>query len=146
MAESIIKKVVIKKEDLPAFNGVTGSYSVRYRIVSEDKNRYSHWSPYYSLAVQMFPTVQCSVAVTDKVVNMVWQQPSGLAVRQYDIYFKTGTGSTAVWQYMATTTTTQFSTLIADTVSTLTVAVQIPTYPKEYSSTAAIFTSAPIAV
>jgi hypothetical protein len=47
---------------------------------------------------------------------------------------------------MATTTTTQFSTLIANTVSTLTVAVQIPTYPKEYSSTAAIFTSAPLAV
>lgn len=146
MADPIIKKVIIKKEDLPAFNGLTGEYSVRYRIASEDKNRYSHWSPYYSAAVQMFPTVQCSVVVTDKVVNMVWQQPSGLAVKQYDIYFKTGTGPTAVWQYMATTTTTQFSTLIANTVSTLTVAVQIPTYPKAYSSTAAIFTSAPLAV
>jgi hypothetical protein len=146
VAESIIKKVIIKKEDLPAFNGATGEYSVRYRIVSEDKNRYSHWSPYYSVAVQMFPTVQCSVVVTNKVVNMVWQQPSGLAVKQYDIYFKTGTGPTAVWKYMATTTTTQFSTLIADTVSTLTVAVQIPAYPKEYTPSAAIFTSAPLAV
>jgi hypothetical protein len=146
VAEPIIKKVIIKKEDLPAFNGATGEYSVRYRIVSEDKNRYSHWSPYYSVAVPMFPAVQCSVVVTNKVVNMVWQQPTGLAVKQYDIYFKTGTGPTAVWQYMATTTTTQFSTLIADTVSTLTVAVQIPAYPKAYSSSAAIFTSAPLAV
>jgi hypothetical protein len=146
VAEPTIKKVIIKKEDLPAFNGTTGEYSVRYRIVSEDKNRYSHWSPYYSLAVGVLPTVQCSVVVTNKVVNMVWQQPSGLAVKQYDIYFKTGTGPTAEWQYMASTTTTQFSTLIADTVSTLTVSVQLPVYPKVYSSTAAIFTSAPLVV
>ncbi len=146
MAESIIKKVVIKKEDLPAFNGVTREYSVRYRIVSEDKNRASHWSPYYSLSVQPVSQVECSVVVTDKVVNMVWKQPDGIAIKQYDIYFKTGTGPTAQWQYMASTTTTQFSTLIANTVSTLTVAVQLPTYPKTYSSTAAIFTSAQLVV
>lgn len=146
MAESTIKKVIIKKEDLPAFNGTTQEYSVRYRIVSEDKNRYSHWSPYYYLPVQTISQVQCSVVVTNKVVNMVWQQPSGLAIKQYDIYFKTGTGPSAVWEYMASTTTTQFSTLIANTVSTLTVAVQLPTYPRAYSSNAAIFTSAPLAV
>lgn len=146
MSDSITKKVIIKKEDLPAFNGVTQEYSVRYRIVSEDKNRQSHWSPYYSLPVQSIPNVQCSVVVTNNVVSMVWKQPEGIEVKQYDIYFKFGSSPNDQWQYMASTSSTQFSTLIAESVTTLTVAVQLPTYPKSYSSTASIFTSAPLSV
>lgn len=143
MADSKIKKVVIKKEDLPAFNGNTQKYSVRYRIVSEDKNRSSHWSPYYSISTPSPEQLQCSVSVTNNVVNMVWKQPANSAIKQYDVYFKLDTSD---WAYVSSSTSTQFSTLIADSVSTLQVAVQLPTYPKKYFSGAALFTSSPIAV
>lgn len=47
MADANIKKVRIPFSDLPPINSITEGYSVRYRILSEDKNRASHWSPVY---------------------------------------------------------------------------------------------------
>jgi hypothetical protein len=44
MVDSGIKKTRIKREDLPAINAEVEGYVVRYRILSEDKNRTSHWS------------------------------------------------------------------------------------------------------
>jgi hypothetical protein len=45
MSNEIIKKTRVEQDGLPTINSVTEKYNVRYRIVSEDKNRYSHWSP-----------------------------------------------------------------------------------------------------
>lgn len=46
MADSGIKQIRIKKGDLPNPIGSDSSiyYNLRYRIVSDDKNRTSHWS------------------------------------------------------------------------------------------------------
>ncbi len=142
MANSSIKKVIIKKEDLPAFNGLTQAYTVRYRVVSEDKNRTSHWSPYYSVAKEAPEQVACSVQVVDNSVTMVWKQPTSV-IRQYDIYFKLNNGS---WEYIASSTSTQFSTLIDESTTSIQVAIQLPTYPRQYFPLAAIFTSAQIAL
>lgn len=48
MAEAV-KKAVVLESNLPPQNTQTEGYSVRYRIVSEDRNRYSHYSPIYNL-------------------------------------------------------------------------------------------------
>lgn len=138
MSDTSIKKVIIKKEDLPAFNGNSQEYSVRYRIISEDKNRASHWSPYYLLKVPSTESVNCIVTTNNHVVNMTWQQPKNSTIKQYDIYFKLNNEN---WKYVASTTSLQFSSLIDSTVSSLMVAIQLPTYPKQYFSTSAIFTS-----
>lgn len=143
MSDSQIKKVVIKKEDLPAFNGTTQKHSVRYRVVSEDKNRSSHWSPYYSISNPSPEQLECSVTVNANVVNMVWKQPTGSAIRQYDIYFKL---DSAPWSYISSSSSTQFSTLIPDSASSLRVAIQLPTYPKQYFFGASLFTSSSISV
>lgn len=45
MADSDIKKVIINQADLPPIMVEEEGYVVRYRIISEDKNRTSHWSP-----------------------------------------------------------------------------------------------------
>jgi hypothetical protein len=42
------KKVILEKKDLPPLSP-DGKYLIRYRIISEDKNRTSHWSPIYAL-------------------------------------------------------------------------------------------------
>jgi hypothetical protein len=44
MAE-VIKNVVIPTEDLPPLQPQQTNYVIRYRVVSEDKNRSSAWSP-----------------------------------------------------------------------------------------------------
>jgi hypothetical protein len=48
-----IKKVTIKNKNLPyvSFDDTALFYPVRYRIISEDKNRVSQWSPTYKLEV-----------------------------------------------------------------------------------------------
>jgi hypothetical protein len=144
MSDPVVKKVIIKKEDLPAFDGVSQNYLVRYRIVSEDKNRTSHWSPYYSIGVEDVTEeeeLECSVSINDRVVNMVWAGPENQIVVSYDIYFKFGSDD---WKYIGTTLVNQFSSLIPASVSTISVSLHRSTYPKTYSSRNAYFTSDPI--
>lgn len=47
MPDKNIKKNIILKKDLPSLIGddTILNYEIRYRIISEDKNRVSHWSP-----------------------------------------------------------------------------------------------------
>ena len=51
MVDKNIKKVRILKKDLPNYIGNNDElfYQMRYRVISEDKNRSSHWSPIYKL-------------------------------------------------------------------------------------------------
>ena len=145
MADQAIKKATVPKADLPAFNGKTNKYSVRYRIVSEDKNRYSQWSPYYSLSVDPTLPVKCSVSVTNRVVDMVWENKGDQIIVSYDIYFKYGSED---WKYMETTFTNQYKTIIPESVSasTLLVSLHRSTYPKFYSEANDYFTSPPISI
>ena len=54
MADSGIKKTIIKFSELPDVVGDndTLSYNLRYRVVSEDRNRFSHWSPISTLIIE----------------------------------------------------------------------------------------------
>lgn len=49
MSNEVIKKVTVLQADLPTIKSSNQSYDVRYRIVSEDKNRHSHFSPIFNL-------------------------------------------------------------------------------------------------
>jgi hypothetical protein len=40
-----IKKVTVPSQDLPNLGQGQTKYLVRFRFVSDDKNRVSHWSP-----------------------------------------------------------------------------------------------------
>ena len=46
-ADAGIKKAKIPVDELPPISSETEGYSLRYRVISEDKNRVSHWSPLY---------------------------------------------------------------------------------------------------
>jgi hypothetical protein len=54
MADEPVKKVIIPIAELPGSSPIADGYLVRFRIVSEDKNRVSHWSPIY--VVREIPT------------------------------------------------------------------------------------------
>lgn len=138
MADSKIRKVVIPKEKLPSYNGVNQSYTVRYRIVSEDRNRTSHWSPQYKLAApEQDQTTEYSVSVDSakKVLSLVWEQPADLN-SLFDIYVKWDNQS---WKYVGQEVTTRFTTLIPTGTEEFMVAVQVPTFPRERFDGATLF-------
>jgi hypothetical protein len=93
MPDLNIKKNIVLKQNLPNLigNNTDLKYEIRYRIVSEDKNRVSHWSPINSL---ISPTTsnevgfdpanpsttsiphQVSVDKSGHVAQIVWTMPA----------------------------------------------------------------------
>lgn len=144
MADSKVRKVIIPKNQLPAYNGVDQTYTVRYRIVSEDRNRTSHWSPQYKLAATAPEQVDYSLSIdgAGKVVNLVWEQPNNTN-SLFDIYVKWDNQS---WKYIGQETTTRFTTLIPNGVQELQFAVQVLTFPHERFPSATLFETAVTAV
>lgn len=47
MANETVKKFITSVNNLPAISSNTEGYSIRYRVISSDRNRTSHWSPVY---------------------------------------------------------------------------------------------------
>ena len=95
MAEEVIKKVKVSQDILPTINSITERYDVRYRIISEDKNRTSHWSPIINIDPQ-YTYVSGNIfisssglttvawdAVTIKIGDQVIRQ-----AKDYDVWVK----------------------------------------------------------
>lgn len=101
MADPNIKKNVILKKDLPSVIGdnTTLNYEIRYRVISEDKNRVSHWSPINTLVTTTTEDetgfdpnnpsgtsipYQVSIDKSGHVAQIVWTMPSLLIVNPTD--------------------------------------------------------------
>jgi hypothetical protein len=92
-----VKKVTIEKKQLPPLSS-DGKYLLRYRIISEDKNRTSHWSPIYSLdATESIESVSSSIEVTDTGVTVTWGDANDRS--EYDIFVSFGTLSGGAINY-----------------------------------------------
>jgi hypothetical protein len=132
-----IKKVVILKNQLPAFNGEDQTYIVRYRIVSEDKNRTSHWSPQYHLAAPTSQTVEYGISLdpTKKIITVVWTAPTNTN-NIFDMYVKWDNQS---WEYFGSVSTTIFALVAKSGATSVKVSAQVPTFPKKKFTNATIF-------
>jgi len=107
MVDSGIKKIKISQENLPPINSEIEGYSVRYRIVSDDKNRTSQWSP----IVQITPgyTYNTGEIVFNKngsIAQQAWDAVTilkdGNEIRQaheYDIWIKWDRSDNGDWIY-----------------------------------------------
>jgi hypothetical protein len=84
MADTGIKKVIIKKSSLPALDHNKIGYVFRYRIVSEDKNRTSQWSPINLVLDDSITAVAGAVQVSASVISAVWGDE--LNRPKYDIF------------------------------------------------------------
>jgi hypothetical protein len=137
MATEKVKKVVIKKADLPAYSGDNQSYIVKYRVVSEDKNRSSHWSPQYRLPIASQAQVEYAISASPatNMINLVWQTPES-SNNKFDIYIKWDSNA---YIYAGSVATTMYACLIKNGASTVKIAVQVPTFPKERFASATIF-------
>lgn len=94
----------------------TGLYVVRYRIVSEDRNRASHWSPQYVLSPQSIvddPGLRIvQNQVSGESIGVVWELPKDYKNREktdlgeFDVYVAWGASinGVGVYQYYSTVT------------------------------------------
>lgn len=132
-----IKKIIIPKSSLPGFFGENKQYILRYRFVSEDKNRTSHWSPVYKIIAEDTPTEILNSIIIDtsnRVVNLAWEPQEN--VQEYFIYVQWNSGD---WQYYAKTSQTNYSIVYAVDKEYINVAVQTNTIPLERFSNATLF-------
>ena len=84
MADAGIKKVIIRKALLPALDHDKVGYVFRYRIVSEDKNRTSQWSPINLVLDDSITAVAGAVQVSTSVISAVWGDE--LNRPKYDVF------------------------------------------------------------
>jgi hypothetical protein len=84
MADSGIKKAVIKKALLPAIDSSNVGYIFRYRVVSEDKNRTSQWSPVNVVADNSITAVNGALQISQTITTVVWGDE--LNRPRYDIF------------------------------------------------------------
>lgn len=112
MADDRIKKIIVPKASLPPLltndDGSKSQYIVRYRIVSEDRNRVSHWSPQHTIQPQPVFIEESSniVTINNNTAILIWQIPEGTTIPNFDIYAAWGSdaGGTGVGtpEYVAT--------------------------------------------
>jgi hypothetical protein len=158
MSDQNLKKIVISASDLPGFGAVDGGYTVRYRIITEDRNQFSEWSPLY-----FFPTenefvnvgennaslfvndpVYVDIFGVNKVLNIFWNDLSSFAIRQYDIFVKLNSNE---YKYQTTTGNNYASIGLGPFTGTVDVRVLVQTPQKIYEDSLVLFkTSAPINV
>jgi hypothetical protein len=105
-----VKKVSIKSIDLPDISK-DGEYLVRYRVVSEDKNRISHWSPIYKInpeytyvpgviqvsITQGIATISWNAVIINKVVGTTTNFIRNAS--EYDVWLRWGRGTDGDWIY-----------------------------------------------
>ena len=79
-----VKQVIIETQDLPPLSP-DGEYLLRYRIISEDKNRTSHWSPVYRIDAKPFiEDVDSNIEVSPAGILITWGQQNNAPL--YDIF------------------------------------------------------------
>lgn len=139
MADSRIKKVTIESTDLPGVNS-ENQYLVRFRVVSEDKNRTSHWSPIYKVNAVPVSTVDGDVSISGRFIVVVWDD--SLNRPKYDIFIKFDDNE---YVYHGTSSTHTYS-MINIAESTVQVAVQIEGYEKIRSEALTIYESGTVSL
>lgn len=157
MADPNTKKVTISKNNLPPINSEEEKYVVRYRIISEDRNRISHWSPQFEISpVPVLDPEELSLpqnisleVVGDSIVTK-WntsaqaqeefaKNPS-LELSSYDIYVAWGSqaGSVGTLNYFATVSGNYAIIPKDPTALAVRIVIQNMTYPRQYVARSAI--------
>lgn len=132
MADSGIKKVVVLKSELPPVSS-NNSYRVRFRMISEDRNRTSHWSPLKELSSLASVPVSGNTEYTAETVTIVWGDEQGNP--NYDIFVGFDGASPS---YHGTSATHTYSLLNNGTTS-VEVIIQIESAQKVLSSQLEIY-------
>lgn len=132
MANKVLR---IPKNDLPPVES-DNVYSVRFRVVSEDKNRTSHWSPVFVIESTTPVPVSGEVVVSGPIVIAAWEDEEDRP--QYDVFVKFDSDP---YIYHGTTPIHTY-TFLNEASSTVRVKVQIVGSAKTSNATLTIWESA----
>lgn len=144
MVDRNIKKSIIAKNSLPEFSGATGKYKLRYRVISEDRNRTSYWSKIHDLTVpsvtqlgaydHVVRQVNQGGGVTIHVGEFWWTPNSSYLFNYFDIYLATnkavGEPVVADYSYYTRVYSPQISIVFDETIDNFSIIVHSPTYDK----------------
>lgn len=134
MADPVIKNVVIPRSELPSVNS-QNQYVVRYRIVTDDRNRYSQWSPMFLVNGNSVSEVDADASVSGRVISIVWSDPEPRS--GYDVFVKFDGGQYA---YHGKSSTTSYS-LISQGTSSFQFLIQIEGMNKQVNESIKIYES-----
>lgn len=131
-----IKEIVVKKQEFPALvklaENVYGHF-FRYRIVSEDKNRFSHWSKMTPLevftATNLPAQVEGTLNISGSSIAIVWDDE--IDRPRYDIFVSFNGGA---FLYHGTSPIHSYSIVSPQSFSSISVAIQIESVDKERSN------------
>ena len=140
MVDSNIKKTRILKSSLPPIDHDTEKYNIRYRIISEDKNRTSHWSPIYNSDGVALVVTSGAVSKTGDVITAVWGDQNDFP--EYDVFVKFDSGD---FFYHGKSKVHSYSFLKTGT-TTVRVKVQIISSKKEIKAALNIFDSGTVSL
>jgi hypothetical protein len=123
MTNEIIKKARILENRLPAINSITEGYEIRYRVISEDKNRTSHWSPIFLVKpdyAYVAGTIHHTKAgdVSTVAWNSVEIKKGTTLIKEaisYDIWVKWDRGDGGDWEYRSRVDTSSIALITPST-------------------------------
>lgn len=149
-----VKKVIIPKSELPEIDVTNFTYNVRYRVISDDKNRISHWSRIHNInASSQIPVapynyhyvveqLKNSSGALIKSVRFTWIVPVAYQYSSYDIYLKDDSvGNNGLYNYYGTSYTNSYTIMPPVSATQIEVIVQAPTYPKVKTDASQLFST-----
>jgi hypothetical protein len=134
VATTGIKNVVVSSQELPAVNS-NNEYIVRYRIVSDDKNRYSQWSPMFLVQGNDVTEIDADASISGRVISIVWSDPEPRA--GYDVFVKFDSGN---YFYHGRSSTTNYS-LISQGTTSFKFLIQVESMDKQVNESIKIYES-----
>ena len=135
MVDSNIKKTRILKSSLPPVDHDTEKYNIRYRIISEDKNRTSHWSPIYNSNGANVVGTSGALSVTEEIITAVWGDEN--LHPEYDVFVSFDSGA---FFWHGTSAVHSYSFLNEGT-TTVRVKIQLASSKKQIKAGLGIFDS-----
>jgi hypothetical protein len=127
MANEIVKKITIPRSEIESLSS-DGFYFLRYRIVSEDKTRLSHWSQLYGVDGGNLQNASNIISLLQETngISIAWGVQNTLGVNNYDVYVRYDDSSTSAWNGGTNSTATELTGFVA-TLATGTNAVTLTT-------------------
>ena len=135
MADANIKRLRILKSSLPPVDHDTEKYNLRYRVISEDKNRTSHWSPIYNSDGSNVIGTSGALSITQQIITAVWGDENNHPA--YDV-FVSFDGDPFFWHGTSAVHSYSF---LNEGLTTVQVKVQLVSSKKEIKAALNIFDS-----
>jgi hypothetical protein len=135
MADVGIKKLIIPKNQLPPVND-NNEYVLRYRIISDDKNRTSSYSPIFTAVANTVEPVNGNLSRNGNSLVAVWGDENNRP--RYDIFVKFDNG---VYEYHGTSPIHTYGFLKENATINVRVAIQVEGINKKRNAELTIFES-----